>query len=68
MLFIKTKSKSQLILERLRKGPAYNYQLNRIAFRYGAIIHDFRRDGYKIVTYQEKKGLFKYILISEPEK
>lgn len=67
MLF-KRKSKTQRILERLQKSPAYNYELNRIAFRYGAIIHNFRKDGYKIVTSQEKVGVFKYTLISEPQE
>lgn len=43
------------ILERLKRGPATNRELNGIAFRYSARIHELRRDGYDI-TWSPVKG------------
>lgn len=39
------------ILELIKRpGGAYNFELARVSLRYGASVHDLRRDGYNIVT------------------
>lgn len=68
MIFRKHKTQEQRVWELLKKrgsDGAYNYELNRIAFRYGALIHIWRKDGHKIVTDQVKRGVFKYTLVDE---
>jgi hypothetical protein len=43
------------------KKTVKNSELNKIAFRYGAIIHDLRNEGHVIVTNQiNADGLFEY--------
>lgn len=57
------KSKHQRVKELFEtKRSVYNYELNKIAFRYGSIIHDMRKDGHVIVTNRiNNDGLVQYI-------
>ena len=52
------------ILKLLKANPkgVYNYELNRIAFRYSAIIHRMRGDGWDIQTEKINSGLYKFYL------
>lgn len=43
-------------------GSATNRELNRICFRYGARIHDLRREGWEITSVREKDGLWRFVL------
>lgn len=55
-------SQEARILKLLKtKGRATNVELNRICFRYGARIHDLRREGHDIVTNRLKAGLYVFI-------
>lgn len=52
------------ILKLLQKqGSATNRQLNVIAFRFGARIHDLRREGHIIRTEREHDGLFRFYYV-----
>ena len=55
------------ILERLKRGPATNRELNEIVFRYSARIFELREVGYNITTTQVKAGLWRYELIVADE-
>lgn len=57
------------ILERLKKGPATNRELNQIGFRYSVRIHELRRDGYDITwsPVEGKPNLIIYRLNTESE-
>ncbi|MBB0995720.1 hypothetical protein G6024_01105 [Dietzia maris] len=49
------------ILKLLQKQrSATNRQLNTITFRYGARIHDLRREGYVVDTVREHDGLYRF--------
>ncbi len=61
-------SQNKQILERLKRGPATNRELNRIVFRYSARIFELRGHGYDITTTQVKRGLWTYKLIVAGEK
>lgn len=50
----------KLIALMSRREGAFNYDLNRVMFRYGAIIFNLRSEGYQITTTPVKKGLFHY--------
>ena len=50
------------ILALLRTRPRTNTELNRVAFRYSARLHELRRDGYIINTERVKEGVFRYSL------
>ena len=50
----------------LRKNWVPNYKLNRIAFRYGAIIFDLRKEGYEFSLNYKGKGLVFYKLTKDP--
>lgn len=54
----------QLILARLKQGPASNTELANIATRFGARVHDLRSAGYNIViTHRDRRsGLTFYAL------
>lgn len=63
--YTQPKTQKERIFELLRrrgKQGATNRELNNIAFRYGAVIFDLRKDGYDIQTVQIRKGFFKFIL------
>lgn len=62
-MFLKSKTKSQRVLERLIRGAergVTNRELNDIMFRYGSVIHGLRKDGHIIRTHLVKRGLYKY--------
>lgn len=42
------------------EGTVTNRDLNKICFRYGARIHELRKEGHKIVTSRVKEGLFSF--------
>jgi len=48
------------LLESRNELGATNIELNRIAFRYGARLHELRKD-YRISTIYIKPGVFKFI-------
>lgn len=56
------------ILARLRRGPATNVELNAVCFRYGARIHELRRElrrtGLDIVRTARIGGVFTYALLA----
>ena len=50
------------ILKTLKtNGSATNRELNRICYRYGARIHDLRREGHVITSVHEKDGLWRFV-------
>lgn len=52
------------ILEKLkRKSKVYNYELNKICFRYAARVHDLRKLGHKIESKCEGLGIWSFKLI-----
>lgn len=55
-----SKKEQRLIALMSRKRGAYNWELNQVMFRYGAIIFNLRNEGYKIETTPRKRGLFHY--------
>jgi hypothetical protein len=58
---------SQLILNRLRCGPARNTELVEIAVRYGARLLDLRRSGFRITTELDRaSGVAVYRLVGGP--
>jgi hypothetical protein len=50
------------VLARLKDGPATNHELNGLAFRYGARIHELRRDGLVIDAEPKGQGVWVYTL------
>jgi hypothetical protein len=63
-VLLKKASRTQRIIDLMqRKQGAGNDELNKIAYRYGAIIHRLRKDGHQIDTIQIKKGYFKYYMV-----
>lgn len=63
MLFIKSKSKSRKVLDKLQNAGdrgVTNWELNKIMFRYGSVIFGLRKEGYLIRTVLVKRGLYKY--------
>lgn len=44
----RTDTQRAAILERLRRGPVRNTELNQIAFRYSARIYELRKAGHDI--------------------
>jgi hypothetical protein len=67
---IRPKSQKQKVLEALRRGGKFgilNVELNKICFRYGARIHELRREGYDIRMQVDKKGLYRFTLMIERE-
>jgi len=67
-LLKRTTGQCQKILERLTAGPATNVELNKIAFRYSARIHELRKilpNGWTIETGDtDDNGVTRYILKS----
>ena len=56
-------SQTARILKLLKtNGSATNRELNRICFRYGARLHDLRREGWEITSVREKDGLWRFVL------
>ena len=55
-------SQTAKILKRLKQGEATNTELNRIAFRYSARIHDLRKEGHTIVAEHVKESLWRFVL------
>ena len=41
-------------------GQATNHELSRITPRYGARLHDLRREGHELLAERIKEGLFRY--------
>lgn len=54
--------KIMALLKSKGEAGAMNYELNRIAFRYVARIHDMRKDGWNITTERVKQGVYKFTL------
>ena len=50
------------ILERLRRSPVTNTELNAIAFRYSARLFELRKAGHVIETEKRDGGLVVYTL------
>lgn len=50
------------ILEKAGDHGVTNVTLNRIAFRYGARLHELRKQGYQISTLYIAPGLFRFVL------
>lgn len=44
-----------------------NIDLNKICFRYGARLHDLRKEGYQIQREYERPGVHRYWLVPERE-
>lgn len=61
-----TKSKRvEMLLKSSGWGGASNWDLNKITFRYGAVIERLRKDGHEIITQKvNNDGLYKYIWVS----
>lgn len=56
-------SQTARILKLLKtNGSATNRELNRVCFRYGARLHDLRREGWDILSVREKDGLWRFVL------
>ena len=57
-------SQKDRILARLRRGPAFNRELNDIAFRYSARIAELRNEGHDIrwTAVKGRPGLTRYRL------
>lgn len=54
-------SKTHQVIQLMKRpGGAFNWELNKVMFRYGAVICNLRKDGHVIETEQIKVGLFKY--------
>lgn len=51
------------LLEKRGKRGASNYELNKIAFRYSARLHELRKEGYKIKAQHIKDSLWKFELV-----
>lgn len=67
--FTNRQSQAARILKLLQqKRSVTNTELNGIAFRYGARIFDLRKQGYKIISSQVKKGVwvFTYVGRNQP--
>lgn len=48
---------------KLARGEGlYNYQLSKLALRYGSSIRNLRKEGHVIVTVRETKSKFRYVL------
>lgn len=57
-------SQSSRIMKAIsREGGALSSELNGIAYRYSARIHELRKDGVNISTERLKDGLFRYQLV-----
>jgi hypothetical protein len=55
----------RLLIDRGFLG-VYNYELNPISYRYGAVIHKLRKEGYIIKTEQlSRNGLFKFTMLGK---
>lgn len=69
MLFVKPRiSKSKQVFKALERAGKYgvdNRELNRIMFRYGAVLFRLRQEGYRIDTVQVKRGYYKYYLVKD---
>lgn len=62
-MFLKKLSRTQQIINLMKRPQgAGNDELNKIAFRYSAIIHNLRKDGHHIDTIQIKRGYYKYFM------
>ena len=66
MFGVKNKTKADRVFDALKKGGkggVTNAQLNKISFRYGAIIFNLRKDGYNIRTEKiGNNGLYKFYM------
>lgn len=61
-------NQSEKILDLLEKAGdkgVTNYTLNKIAFRYGARIHELRKQGYLISSLRVSESLWKFVLHKE---
>jgi hypothetical protein len=55
------------ILARLRQGPATNLELEAIAHRFGARLHELKRAGHEIKRECVESGVYRYELIEWEE-
>lgn len=53
------------LLEKAGDRGVLNTSLNQIAFRYGARLHELRKQGYMISTIYVAPGLFRFVLHEE---
>ena len=66
MFNLKRKSRTQRIIDLMKRpNGAGNDELNKIAFRYGAIIFRLRKDGHQIETVYIKNGYYRYYLTED---
>lgn len=58
----------QLILDRLRQGPATNHELAGLALKYTSRLSDLRKAGYSVtcVAHNRVTGVATYELTPEP--
>lgn len=59
---------NQVILDRLRRGPAKNFELAALAINYRARISDLRNYGFEIKVEKVSGGTNQYLLKREPSK
>lgn len=50
------------VLEALKSGPKTNLELNQIAFRYGARLHELKQQGIAWTKRSLVRGVFEYSL------
>lgn len=66
MTAVTKETQTSRILKLLQKqGYATNAQLNLICFRYGARLHELRKEGHVIVTQHIHDGLFRFVYRGE---
>jgi hypothetical protein len=59
------RTQAELILAAMQEAGdkgVTNLDLNKICFRYGGRIFDLREQGHNIVTINEGKGVFRFVL------
>ncbi len=66
---ITTKTNQTAKVLRLLKTRRFvtNIELNRLCFRYGARIHELRREGWNIQRQYERPGIYRYWLAEAKE-
>ena len=57
-------SKRAQILQRLLQGPAYNYELSRITWKFRARISELRQAGCEIEAERIEGGVWRYTLLN----
>ena len=63
----KTNQTSRILRELRDKRFVTNIDLNKICYRYGARIHELRKEGWNIQREYERPGVYRYWLVPERE-